>query len=175
MGAKVYKIILVGCMVGHLALVTISASHIKIADGMPGKAIIDFYNKASGAGSSYSFFAPSMGVKTRALFDLVGEDGSKVTDIPLSTQPGREVELRLYGISDEFICKNAEDPSFRQPLAASLAASIFARDATVAEAILRVQEFRPITMEEYRRGERAHWSEYYVARFARIPEEGNEQ
>lgn len=148
----------------HLTLVTLSASYIKIADWMPGKNIIDIYNKASGADSSYGFFAPAIGSKARAVFDLVDEDGKKFENISLSSEKEREIQIRLGGLYDEFTKKDL-DANFRKPLAASLAAAIFSKFANAKEVTLHVQEFSPITMEEYQKGQRATWSEYYQARF----------
>jgi hypothetical protein len=165
---------LLGCVVLHLVLVTLSAFYIRVADEIPGKTIIDFYRKASGAGSSYGFFAPSIGVKVRGLFDVVNEDGTKLTNIPLVPEAEREVQIRLGGIFDEFTSEKADDADFRQPLAASLAASIFSRHATASEVVLHVQEYWPKTMAEYRSGQRADWSDYYAARFARTQGQGGD-
>ncbi len=172
---KICKATLLGCTIFHLALVTLSASYINIADTVPGKSIIDFYRKASGADSSYGFFAPSIGAKTRALFDIIDPSGAKIENISLAPNAVREVETRLGGIYDEFTSEDAEDANFRKPLAASLAAAIFSKHSHAAEVILHVQEFWPTTMEEYRQGERARWSDCYAARFARTEQSGGMQ
>lgn len=151
----------------HLVFVSLSASYIKVADYIPGKNIIDFYLKATGADSSYGFFAPAIGVKTRALFDIVDHNGNKTVGVPLIAESEREVEIRLGGIFDEFTSEDADDERFRKPLAASLAAAMFSQHKNAAEVTLHVQEFWPKTMEEYRQGEKAKWSDYYAARFVR--------
>lgn len=148
----------------HLTLVTLSALYIKIADFIPGKNVIDIYRKASGADSSYGFFAPAIGSKTRAVFDFVDEDGKKFENISLSSKKEREIQIRLGGLYDEFTKKDLS-ANFRKPLAASLAAAIFSKFTNAKEVTLHVEEFWPITMQEYQKGQRAHWSEYYQARF----------
>lgn len=169
-----FKGTLLGCIFLHLTLVTLSASYIEIADWIPGKSAIDFYRKASGADSSFGFFAPSIGIKARGLFDFVDSNGTKVTNISLVPGSEREMQIRMGGIFDEFTSKDADDASFRKPLAASLAAAIFSKHSDAAEVTLHVQEFWPITMAEYRQGQRAAWSEYYAARFARTPDQSGD-
>lgn len=163
---KISKVALFGYISMHLFLVTLSAFYIRIPEWMPGKDIFDFYQKASGADSSYGFFAPSIGTKTRALFDIIDAHGSKKVNISLLPEAGREVQTRLGGIYDEFSTKAADEAGFRRPLAASLAAAVFSQHADTAQVVLHAQEYRPKTMAEYRQGQRAGWSEYYVARFA---------
>lgn len=172
---KTIKVTLLGCIFLHLVLVSLSASYIKIAPEIPGKDIIDFYRKASGADSSYGFFAPTVGGKTRAVFDIVDPAGRKIESISLLRESDREAQIRLGGIYDQFTSEDAEDATFRKPLAASLAAAIFSEHADATEVILHVQEYWPNTMEEYRKGQRAQWSDYYAARFARTREQGSLQ
>jgi len=154
-------------MTFHLILVTLSAFYIPISDELPGKRIIDLYRRASGANSTYGFFAPSLGGKTRAVVDIIEDNGRTIVDLPLVKNAGREVDIRLGSLSDEFIRKDEASDETRKQLAASLAAATFSNHPNAKEVMLRIQEFWPISMDEYRRGLRAHWQDYYAARFAR--------
>jgi hypothetical protein len=160
-----YKGLVFSLVISHLFFVTLGACYISIPDWVFGKNIIDLYQQASGSSSNYGFFAPSIGGKTRALFDIVNDKGQKVENLKLLSMPGREVQLRLSGLYDEFA--GTVNDKFRQKLAASLAASMFSGHADAVEVTLHIQEFWPKTMDEYRRGMRADWSDYYTARFVR--------
>lgn len=166
MRKKIFKGTILIFTLAHLTMVTLSASYIKI-DWIFAKPLMEFYQKASGADSSYGFFAPTIGGKTRAVFDVIEKDGTKKINIPLIHNSIREEEIRMGGIFDEFISKDARDPSYRNPLAASLAAAMFSKDRDAVEVILHVQEFWSTTIAEYQRGQKAEWTDFYVARFTR--------
>jgi hypothetical protein len=89
--------------------------------------------------------------------------------VPIELIPNapREIETRLGGIYDEFTTSRAQDDDFRHPLAASLAAAIFTQHREAREVEMRVQEYLPYTMDEYRQGKRADWSDYYTAHLSR--------
>lgn len=161
------KVVLLLLVFAHLTLVALGASYVKIAPWIPGKNIIEFYQKASGSDSSYGFFAPNIGLKSRAVFDIIDKKGNMLSDIVLAAGSGREVEIRLGGIYDEFSSKQADDAIFRKPLAASLAAAIFSQYSEATQVTLRVQQYLQISILEYQQGKREQWSDYYSARFAR--------
>jgi hypothetical protein len=163
MGERAIKItVLIGVLL-HLILVTLGAAYIHIPSWLPGHKILDFYAVASGADSNYGFFTPSFGSKTRIVFDIV-EPSGRLENITLAPPSEREVQTRLGAIFDEFV---GDDRDFRKELGASLAAAMFSRYSQASEVILRVQEFWPERMQDYRAGLRPDWSEYYVARFAK--------
>ena len=112
MKKRAYKRVVLGFIMIHLVFVSMGASYIKIVDYIAGKNIIDFYQKAVGGFSSYGFFAPAVGGKSRALFDIIDNNGKKNENLSLMREPGREVELRLSGIYDEFSGKLAKDGKF---------------------------------------------------------------
>jgi hypothetical protein len=151
----------------HLILVTLSGFYIRTADWMPGKSIIDFYKRASGSDSSYGFFAPAIGMKALALFDVTDQNGTKITNVRLVPESEREVELRVTGIFDGFNGQEGQRERIRKPLATSLAAAIFSKYTDAVEVVLRINELSPITMDQYRQGQQGTWSELYTARFAR--------
>lgn len=175
MGRRVVKEIskkaLISWAFFHLILVTMSAFYIKIAPWFPGEHIFTLYQKATGANSGYGFFAPAIGVKTRAVFDVVDEHGVTAKEIPLVPATDREAQIRLGAIFDELSEKVDENEELRKPIAASLAATIFGKYKNATQVVLHVQEYWPKTMEQYRQGERPSWQDYYAARFARSTNE----
>jgi hypothetical protein len=171
MKERIFKSFLLGWAIVHLALVSVGASYGQLADWLPCRNIINFYTQASGANSSYGFFAPSIGMKVQGLFDLIYEDGSKLTHVPLITDTEREMHIRLGGIFDELTNTDNENTHLRQSLAASLCAAMFTKYHEIVEVILHVQEFLPVSIAEYREGKRQLWVDYYKARFARAKQE----
>lgn len=169
MKERLLKGLLLGWLFLHLALVCLGASYGRLPEWLVGRSIVEFYTHASGADGSYGFFAPSIGMKVRGLFDIVLNDGTKISQVPLIPDNQREMQIRLGGVFDD-LASGAHDAHLRQPLATSLAAAIFTKYQEAAEVTLHVEEFLPVTMAEYREGRREEWSEYYKARFARHDE-----
>lgn len=156
---------------GHLLLVSLGAVYKDFPGNNPVSAGIQWYSKASGADSSYGFFAPRVGSKVRTIFDSIDAGGVKTTNLRLEKDSGREAAIRLGGFYDEFTSKEAEeDPEFRQQLGATLAAAIFTEHPEAVQAVLHLEEYDPVSMEAYRQGERSSWEEIYQATFARIEE-----
>ncbi len=151
----------------HLFFVSLSACYIKIADWIPFSSLITLYQRASGSDAGYGFFAPSIDVKSRAVFDIVDHNGDKRENLPLVPDSQREAQIRVNAIVDELTVKDVDDPEYRQPIAASLAAAMFGKHRDAKEVVLHIQELWPKTMEEYREGQRADWSNRYSARFVR--------
>ncbi|MCA9507439.1 MAG: hypothetical protein KC505_03335 [Myxococcales bacterium] len=164
---KFAKTMFLTCALLHLTLVTMSASYVRIADWFLGKNFIEWYQKASGADSSYGFFAPAPGLKTRGVFDIVKTSGEKIEDIHFIPTTEREAQIRMGGIFEEFTSEEFEFPEFRKPLASGLAAVIFSRYNDASEAKLRIQGYQSVSMEEYRQGLRSQWADYYTAQFSR--------
>ena len=165
------KYLACGVLLLHLGLVSFSAAYFKLSDALPFRKVFQFYAKASGADSSYGFFAPSVGSKVRALFDLVDTNGVMISNISFSSEMNREENIRLGGIFEEFLSDEADEEDFRQTLASSLAASAFSYKAGSVKATLHIQEFGPISMAEYRQGMRGDWEEIYTAKFIRTLDE----
>lgn len=155
----------------HLLLVTLSASYIELQESLPGKNMLDLYKKASGADGTYGFFAPFIWGKARFTFDIIDEHGEKSQGISLFDTPRREAEIRVGNLSEELMRDKPEHKEFRQKLGTSLAASVFSSHPGATEVVLRVDEYYPNTMEEYRQGKREIWSEAYRARFFKTSDE----
>ena len=167
----IWKYLICGAIFLHLLLVSSNAAYIRIGQNFPLRKILQFYGKASGADSSYGFFAPSIGTKVRALFDVVDKNGAMTSNIDFASQMNREENIRMGGIFDEFLSEEIDDEEFRQQLASSLAAGVFSLHPDAVNVILHVEEYRSISMDEYREGTRSEWEEIYSARFVRTLEE----
>lgn len=166
MKSKIVKLSLLSLSIVHLSFVALNASYIDILDWLPAPEAFDFYLKATGADSSFGFFAPSIGTKVYADFFVVDENGHK-TPTQLLPHASREAITRLGGIYDQFTSEEAQEKEFRQPLAASLAAAIFNQHDEAQEVYIRIKEFWHNTMDEYRAGNHPEWAEYYSAHMSR--------
>ena len=153
----------------HLTLVALSACYVVLPHKNGFWKVLDFYEKASGSDSSYGFFAPSIGNKSRIRFDVFDKDQRVlVKDLELSPEMNREETIRLGGIFDEYTSEDAEEEEFRRNLGSSLAASVFGRYPEARALNLRVEEFVHVSMEEFRSGKRAQWEQIYQASFSVI-------
>src|SRR5689334_272328 len=82
--------LLVGALGCHLALVIAGAAHLTPRlHGSVGR-VLRFYDALSGAGDSYSFFAPAVGPQLRARFTLSTPRGERSEEM-LETGKSREV------------------------------------------------------------------------------------
>src|SRR6476469_1662222 len=90
--------LLVGAFSCHLALVVAGASQLSSRLHGPVGRGLRFYDALSGAGDSYSFFAPSVGPQLRARFTLSTPQGER-SEETLETGKGREVGFRLGNIA----------------------------------------------------------------------------
>ena len=64
------RLLLVGAFSCHLVLVVLGAAHLASRVHGPVGRGLRFYDALSGAGDSYSFFAPTVGPQLRACFTL---------------------------------------------------------------------------------------------------------
>jgi hypothetical protein len=177
---------------GHLALAGLGAASLDFSGwGKVGTAI-EGYMTLSGADSGYGFFAPGVGGQLRARFEVVDAKG-KVTQVPLETPSTHEAALRVGNIIDQFWNDEDDDDSdeevksakdvkavaddeeedddegmseLHRSLLASLAGKVFARHPEARQVMVRLDEFYPVSMADFRKGERPRWQEFYEARFA---------
>src|SRR3954469_12801888 len=84
---------IVGAFSCHLALVVAGAAHLTPRLHGPLGRGLRFYDALSGAGDSYSFFAPTVGSQLRAGFTLGTPQGERIEET-LETGKSREVSLR---------------------------------------------------------------------------------
>src|SRR6516162_7114226 len=89
---------LVGFFSCHIALVVAGAAHLTSRVHGPVGRGLRFYNALSGAGDSYSFFAPGVGPQVRARFILSTPQGER-SEETLETGKSREVGFRLGNLA----------------------------------------------------------------------------
>ena len=95
---RMQRMFLVGFFSCHIALVVAGAAHLTSRVHGPVGRGLRFYNALSGAGDSYSFFAPTVGPQLRARFILSSPQGER-SEETLETGKSREVGLRLGNLA----------------------------------------------------------------------------
>lgn len=148
----------------HLALVVAGAAYYGFANyGVLGKAL-DVYGAASGANSSYGFFAPDVGSQVRARFEITDRQGHhRFTNI--NSGLNHESDLRINGIISGVMSEEQDPDRFARSLSASLAGTLFGRDTDAARVKVTLEEFAPVSMAQYRAGARPDWKSFYEISF----------
>ena len=109
------------------------------------------YGAYSGSNNGYGFFAPAVASRWQARFSLYDEQGNGW--IEESWEPGnRELSLRHAAILGMFAHAN-----FREELAASWAARMFARHPDARMINVHVQMYRVPPMSDFTTGDRPEW------------------
>ena len=90
--------LLVAAFSCHLAVVVAGAAQLTTRVHGPVGRGLRFYDALSGAGDSYSFFAPSVGPQLQARFTLSTPQGER-SEETLETGKSREVGLRLGNLT----------------------------------------------------------------------------
>jgi hypothetical protein len=157
--------ILLGVALAHLALVAMGASYLGYPFGPLAKAA-DFYGALTGSGSAYGFFAPGVSGQLRALFDVIYPNGRQRT-ISLLSGASHEADLRIGNIIDQYQSQeDDEDPTaLQRSLSASLASTVFSRNPGASRVRVRLEHFAPVSMADWRAGERPLWKPLYEATF----------
>jgi hypothetical protein len=152
--------LLVGAFGCHLALVVAGAAHLTSRVHGPVGRELRFYDALSGAGDSYSFFAPAVGPQLRARF--TGEH----FDETLEAGKSREVGFRLGNLAGTVYIA-AKRTDLRRAFLGALAARSFSvhPDANVVR--VTIEEWEMPTMAEYRAGARPQWRSLHDATFVR--------
>jgi len=154
---------------GHLTVVICGASHQipGIGAGLPTQAL-RWYASISGAGSTFSFYAPAVGSPHRARF-LLGDASGHTWWDSFDDADNSEARLRLTGIVDGAFMTGAADesPEWRQRLVSSWAATMFTRHPDAVSLTVIVEAWYTPDMDDYRAGSRATWQEVYRADVAR--------
>src|SRR5262245_25951129 len=88
----------VGALCCHLVLVVAGAAHLTHRVHGPVGRGLRFYDALSGAGDSYSFFAPEVGPQLRARFTLSTPQGER-SEETLENGKSREVGFRLGNLA----------------------------------------------------------------------------
>jgi hypothetical protein len=152
---------------GHLVLVLWGAASLP----WPASRLVEplrWYSALSGADSNYGFYAPAVSSQVRGCFTLIAEDGTTWTDT-LDQQRNSEAARRLGGSVDKMftLAPQHQPPGFPRSLAASWAATLFARHPAARQVRVEVQAYDVPTMTDCRGGARPGWQTLYQANFTR--------
>jgi len=156
----------------HLMLVIAGASYIDLSEFGPVGNALNYYGEMSGSNKSYGFFAPGVGAQARTRFEVIDAAG-KSTLVSLERSSSHEADLRINNITGQLTANDGEEDTddqdaardLRRSVAASLAGKVFGRYRGAQAVIVRVDEFNPVDMPEYRQGLRPKWEEIYQAKF----------
>lgn len=153
-----------GAVLCHLFLVMLGAGNVDLERlGIFGQAIA-FYGAVSGSAESYGFFAPGVSSQLEVLFDLTDRSG-KTRTISLETGASHEADLRVGNVIGQFSNESEEPEKLQRSVAASLAGTVFGRYPEAKEVNVRLEEFTPVSMADYRVGKRPQWAPIYQAKF----------
>lgn len=159
------RVLLVGAFAGHLALVVAGAAHLTSRVNGPLGRGLRFYDALSGAGDSYSFFAPEVGPQLRARFTLSTPQGNRFEET-LETGKSREVGFRLGNLAGTvYIVGQRTD--LRRAFLGALAASRLGAHPNADRVQVTIEEWVMPTMAAYRAGARPRWRPLHVATFVR--------
>jgi len=160
------RVFLVGAFSCHLALVAAGAAHLTSRLHGPIGRGLRFCDALSGAGDSYSFFAPAVGPQLRARFTLSTPQGER--EETLETGKSREVGFRLGNLAGTvYIVARRTD--LRRAFLGALAASRFGAHPEANLVQVDIEEWVMPTMDESRAGTRPHWRSLCGATFVRSP------
>jgi hypothetical protein len=159
------RLLLVGAFVCHLALVVAGAAHLTSRLHGPVGRGLRFYDALSGAGDSYSFFAPVVGPQLRARFTLSTPQGERLEET-LDTGKSREVGFRLGNLAGT-VYVLAKHADLRRALLGALAASRLGAHPEADHVQVSIEMWEMPTMVEYRAGARPRWRSLHDATFVR--------
>jgi len=159
------KRLLTGVFSGHLALVVAGALNLTSRVQGPLGRGLRFYEALSGAGDSYSFFAPAVGPQLRARFTLSTPRGER-SEETLETGKSREVGFRVGNLAGTiYVAAKRED--LRRAFLGALAASRLGAHPEAKRVQVDIEDWVMPTMAEYRRGARPRWRSLHDATFGR--------
>src|SRR4249919_2708079 len=159
------RMFLVGFFSCHIALVVAGAAHLTSSVHGPVGRGLRFYSALSGAGDSYSFFAPAVGPQLRARFVLSTPQGARFEET-LEDGKSREVGFRLGNLAGT-VYVVAKRTDLRRAFLGALAASRLATHPEANRVRVSIEAWEMPTMVEDRVGARPQWRSLYDATFAR--------
>ena len=161
------RLLLLGAFGCHVALVVAGAAHLTShLHGRVGRGL-RFYDALSGAGDSYSFFAPAVGPQLRARFILSNPHGGR-SEETLEDGKSREVGFRLGNLAGTAYVV-ARDTDLRRAFLGALAASRFGAHPGANLVQVTIEQWEMPTMADYRAGARPRWRTLLDATFERTP------
>ncbi len=156
-----------GACACHLALVGTGAAHLTARLHGPVAKALRFYDALSGAGESYSFFAPAVGPEVRTRFVLATAQGARSEEV-LGGGKSREVDFRLGCLAGTvYVLTKRTD--LRRAFLGALAANRLGTHPEASHVEVRVEAWEMPTMAEYRAGLRPWWRPLTEATFVRAP------
>jgi hypothetical protein len=161
--------LLVGAFACHLVLVLAGAAHLTSrVHGQEGR-VLRFYDSLTGAGDSYSFFAPAVGPQLRARFTISSARGD--AEETLETGKSREVGFRLGNLAGTVYLVAART-DLRRAFLGALAANRFGAHPEAERVRVSIEEWEMPSMAAYRVGSRPRWRSLHEATFARSVKDG---
>jgi hypothetical protein len=164
-GVDAKRLLLFGVFGCHLAIVAAGAAQLTSRLYGPVARGLRLYDALSGAGDSYSFFAPSVGPQLRARFTLASTRGQR-SEETLDTGKSREVGLRLGNLAGTIyvVAKRAD---LRRAFLGALAADRLGAHPEANLVRVSIEEWVMPTMVEYHFGARPWWHSLHEATFTR--------
>lgn len=159
------RLLVLGAFSCHLLIVVAGASHLTSRLHGPVGRGFRFYDALSGAGDSYSFFAPTVGPQLRARFALSTPQGER-SEETLETGKSREVGFRLGNLAGT-IYISAQRTDLRRAFLGALAANRFGAHPQANSVQVNIEQWVMPTMAAYRLGARPRWRSLYDATFVR--------
>jgi hypothetical protein len=161
------RLLLIGAFACHLSLIVAGAAHLTSrVHGHFGRGL-RFYDALSGAGDSYSFFAPAVGPQVRARFTLFTAQGER-SEETLEAGKSREVGFRLGNLAGTVYIV-AQRTDLRRAFLGALAANRLDAHAEAKLVQVTIEQWVVPTMAEYRVGARPEWRSLHDATFVRAP------
>jgi hypothetical protein len=157
--------IFTGLALLHLALMALGASYTGYSWSGPFERALDYYGELSGSGQTYGFFAPGIYTQLRAVFEVTDKSG-QTRQVNLAVGENHEADLRVGNIIDQFSYEVEDPVEFQRSLSSSLAGTIFGRYPESRTVAVKLEEFHPVSMSEYRSGVRSRWESVYQAKYA---------
>jgi hypothetical protein len=159
------RLLLVGAFSCHFGLVVAGALHLPSRLHGPVGRGLRFYDELSGAGDSYSFFAPAVGPELRARFTLSTPRGER-SEETLETGKSREVGFRLGNVAGTVYLVGTRT-DLRRAFLGALAANRLGAHPEANLVQVSIEEWEMPTMAEYRVGARPRWRSLHDATFVR--------
>ena len=157
--------LLVGAFGCHVALFVAGAAHLTSRLQGPFGRGVRFYETLSGAGDSYSFFAPAVGPQLRARFVLSTPQGER-SEETLETGKSREVGFRLGNLAGT-VYVVAKRTDLRRAFLGALAANCLGAHPEANLVHVSIEMWEMPTMAEFRAGVRPRWRSLEDATFVR--------
>ena len=161
------RVLVMAACACHLALVVAGAAHLTARLHGPVASGLRFYDALSGAGDSYSFFAPAVGPELRARFVLATPQGTRSEEV-LGADKNREVGFRLGTLAGT-VYVLTKHTDVRRAFLGALAANRFGAHPEASRVDVSIDAWEMPTMAEYRIGLRPRWRALNEATFVREP------